>query len=432
MPSIWQNDCEMPEFPQLSGRAEADVLIIGGGLAGILAAYFLRSEGLDCIVCEGGRICGGVTGLTTAKITAQHRLIYSQIAEEFDVKTAGKYLSANLLALDKYRSFCKGIDCDFEEKDSFIYSQCSRIKLENELRILDKLDYPTEFARELPLPFKTVGAVKFPSQAQLHPMKFAAAIAQGLRIYENTFIRRVKGHTAFSDRGSVKARYIICTTHFPIINRYGAYFLKLYQSRSSVMALENAADYNGMYADENESGLSFRNSGKYLLLGGGGHRTGKKSCGFSELSEFAKKHYPNAKTAAKWAAQDCMTLDGIPYIGKYSPLSENLYVSTGYGKWGMTSAMISAMLLTDLITGQENEFSELFSPNRTILRKQLFVNAAEALVNLITPTVPRCPHMGCSLKWNAEEKSWDCPCHGSRFDKNGKLRDNPAMKDANI
>lgn len=432
MPSIWQNDCEMPEFPQLSGRAEADVLIIGGGLAGILAAYFLRSEGLDCVVCEGGRICGGVTGLTTAKITAQHRLIYSRIAEEFDVKTAGKYLSANLLALDKYRSFCKGIDCDFEEKDSFIYSQSSRIKLENEMRILDKLDYPAEFVRELPLPLRTVGAVKFPSQAQLHPLKFAAAIAKGLRIYENTFIRRVKGHTAFSDRGSVKARYIICTTHFPIINRYGAYFLKLYQSRSCVIALENATDYNGMYADENESGLSFRNSGKYLLLGGGGHRTGKKSCGFSELSEFAKKHYPNAKTAAKWAAQDCMTLDGIPYIGKYSPLSENLYVSTGYGKWGMTSAMISAMLLTDLITGQENEFSELFSPNRTILRKQLFVNAAEAVVNLITPTVPRCPHMGCALKRNDEEKSWDCPCHGSRFDKNGKLRDNPAMKDVNI
>ncbi len=432
MPSIWQNDNEMPEFPQLSNHAEADVLIIGGGLAGILAAYFLRSEGLDCVVCEGGRICGGVTGLTTAKITAQHRLIYSRIAEEFDVKTAGKYLSANLIALDKYRSFCKGIDCDFEEKDSFIYSQSSRIKLENELRILDKLDYPAEFARELPLPFRTVGAVKFPSQAQFHPLKFAAAIAQGLRIYENTFIRRVKGHTAYSDKGSVKARYIICATHFPIINRYGGYFLKLYQSRSSVMALENAADYNGMYADENESGLSFRNSGKYLLLGGGGHRTGKKSCGFSELSEFAKKHYPNAKTAAKWAAQDCMTLDGIPYIGKYSPLSENLYVSTGYGKWGMTSAMISAMLLTDIITGQENEFSEILSPNRTILRKQLFVNAAEAVCNLITPTVPRCPHMGCALKRNAEENSWDCPCHGSRFDKNGKLRDNPAMKDANI
>lgn len=432
MPSIWQNDNEMPEFPQLSGHAEADVLIIGGGLAGILAAYFLRSEGLDCIICEGGRICGGVTGLTTAKITAQHRLIYSRIAEEFDVKTAGKYLSANLLALDKYRSFCKGIDCDFEEKDSFIYSQSSRRKPENELRILDKLDYPAEFVRELPLPFKTVGAVKFPSQAQFHPLKFAAAIAQGLRIYENTFIRKVKGHTAFSDTGSVKARYIICTSHFPIINRYGGYFLKLYQDRSCVMALENAADYGGMYADENESGLSFRNSGKYLLLGGGGHRTGKKSCGFSELREFAEKHYPNSKTAAKWAAQDCMTLDGIPYIGKYSPLSENIYVSTGYGKWGMTSAMISAMLLTDIITGQENEFSELFSPNRTILRKQLFLNAAEAVCNLITPTVPRCPHMGCSLKWNAEENSWDCPCHGSRFDKNGKLRDNPAMKDANI
>ncbi len=432
MPSIWQNDCEMPEFPQLSGSTETDVLVIGGGLSGILAAYFLRNEGIGCVICEGGRICGGVTGLTTAKITAQHRLIYSRIAKELGEKAAGQYLCANLLALDKYRSLCKEIDCDFEEKDSFIYSVSDRKKLDDELRILDRLKYPAEFVNTLPLPFRTAGAVKFPSQAQFHPLKFAAVIAKNLHICENTFVRRVKGHTAYTDTGSITAKHIICAAHFPFINRYGAYFIKLYQSRSCELALENAADYDGMYADENETGLSFRNSGKYLLLGGAGHRTGKKSCGFSELREFAAKHYPNSKTAAKWAAQDCMTLDGIPYIGKYSPLSEDLCVSTGFGKWGMTSAMISAKLLTDIISGRENEFSELFAPNRTILRKQLFVNLGETVSNFVIPTVRRCPHMGCALKWNAEENSWDCPCHGSRFDKNGKLRNNPAMKDANV
>lgn len=432
MSSIWQNNFELPEFPKLSGSTETDVLVIGGGLSGILAAYFLRSEGIDCIICEGGHICGGVTGLTTAKITAEHRLIYSQIAEEISEKAAKQYLSANLLALNKYRSLCKDIDCDFEEKDSFIYSVSDRKKLDNELCILDRINFPAEFVNTLPLPLRTVGAVKFTSQAQFHPLKFAAAVAKDLHIYENTFVRRVKGHTAYTDTGSITARSIICATHFPFINRYGAYFLKLYQSRSFELALENAADYDGMYADENESGLSFRNSGKYLLLGGGGHRTGKKSCASDELQSFAAKHYPESKIAAKWAAQDCMTLDKIPYIGKYSPLSKHLYVSTGFGKWGMTSAMISAMLLSDIISGRENEFTELFSPNRTILRKQLFVNTAETISNFIIPTVPRCPHMGCALKWNAEESSWDCPCHGSRFDKSGKLRNNPAMKDANV
>ena len=180
---------------------------------------------------------------------------------------------------------------------------------------------------------------------------------------------------------------------------------------------------------ESEKGLSFRNYGDLLLLGGESGRTGKKSGGWDALREFAKKHYPDSEEVCRWAAQDCMSLDGVPYIGQYSPKTPNLYVAAGFNKWGMSSAMVSAMILSDMVQGRKNEYAAVFSPSRSILRPQLAVNAAEAVVSLLTPTAPRCPHMGCALKYNRAERSWDCPCHGSRFAEDGALLDNPATED---
>ena len=187
-----------------------------------------------------------------------------------------------------------------------------------------------------------------------------------------------------------------------------------------------------MYVDENEKGLSFRNYGDLLLLGGGSHRTGKNGGNWTELEKFALKYYPSAKIKYRWATQDCMTLDGVPYIGNYSKNTPDMYVATGFNKWGMTSSMVAAMLLTDAVCGKKNAYAEVFSPSRTILRPKLACNAVSAVCNLLTPTAPRCPHLGCALKWNSAEHSWDCPCHGSRFDKNGKLLDNPATGDIKI
>ena len=144
------------------------------------------------------------------------------------------------------------------------------------------------------------------------------------------------------------------------------------------------------------------------------------------LKDFSRFHYPEAKITHHWATQDCMSLDGIPYIGQYSAKTPNLYVATGFNKWGMTSSMVAARMLTDLITGKGSPYADLFSPSRSILRPQLGINAWEAARNLLTPTAKRCPHMGCALKWNSQEHSWDCPCHGSRFTESGKLIDNPA------
>ena len=169
-----------------------------------------------------------------------------------------------------------------------------------------------------------------------------------------------------------------------------------------------------------------------LLLGGGSHRTGKQGGGWRELEAFAKRHYPRAHIRYRWAAQDCMTLDGVPYIGPYSARTENLYVATGFNKWGMTSAMAAAMLLTDMVQGKRPDDAPVFSPSRSMLRPQLALNALEAAASLLTPTAPRCPHMGCALKGNAQEHSWDCPCHGSRFTQEGGLIENPAMRDLEL
>ena len=195
------------------------------------------------------------------------------------------------------------------------------------------------------------------------------------------------------------------------------------------LALKNAPVMDGMYRDADQKGLSFRSWRDLLLLGGGSHRTGKEGGGWRELEAFARRHYPTAQVEARWATQDCMSLDGVPYIGQYSKTTPNLYVATGFNKWGMTSAMAAATILTDLVQGKDNPYAEVFAPSRRSLRPQLFVNAAEATLNLLTPTAPRCPHMGCALKYNRAERSWDCPCHGSRFQEDGRLIDNPATDD---
>jgi len=432
MDSIWTNTAQLPHFDPLKSDLKTDVLILGGGIAGILCAYRLSQENVDCALVEANRICSGITKNTTAKITSQHGLVYAKLIREFGVSRARLYLQANQAALEQYRALCQNIDCDFEEKDAFVYSLDNRRKIDRELAALDRLGFPAEFADDLPLPFPVAGAVRFARQAQFHPLKFLAAIAQNLRIFEHTKVLELKPGQAVTNGGTISAEKIIITTHFPLLNKHGGYFLKLYQDRSYVLALEHAPDVDGMYLDEDEKGLSFRNYGKMLLLGGGSHRTGKQGGGWHELEAFAQWRYPEARVKARWAAQDCMTLDGVPYIGPYAKNTAGLYVATGFNKWGMTSSMAAAAILTDLVQGRENPCAEVFSPARSSLRLQLAVNGLESALGLLTPTAPRCPHMGCALKFNRQERSWDCPCHGSRFGEDGALLDNPATDDKNF
>lgn len=428
MKSVWQRDSVIPEFPQLKKDIKTDVLIIGGGITGILTAYFLQQNGINYILVEKEKICSGITQNTTAKITFQHSLIYQKIIKSFDSETAQLYLMANKSAFEKYAQLCSNIDCNYEIKDNYVYSINDRQKLENEICALEKIGYKAKLCNDIPLPFETAGAVQFSDQAQFNPLKFISAIVKDLKIYENTFIQEVDKNTAITDFGKITADKIIITTHFPFINKHGSYFLKLYQHRSYVIALENAENVNGMYVDENHTGMSFRNYKKYLLIGGGGHRTGKQGGGWSELRSFADKYYSESHEKYYWAAQDCMSLDGIPYIGQYSKNTPNLYTASGFNKWGMTGAMLSAIILNDMIMEKKNDYADIFSPSRSILKPQLFINGFEAIKNLMTFSKKRCTHMGCALKWNSAEHSWDCPCHGSRFTEKGEILDNPANK----
>ena len=427
MKSVWQ-ETELPEFPTLEGDIKTDVLIIGGGMAGLLTAYFLHQKGVKYILVEKDRICGENTQNTTAKITAQHGLIYHKIMNDKGVRTARKYYEANMAALNKYAEICKDVDCNFERRDNYVYSS-SRLKLNREMDALKRIGIEAEFCRKLSLPIRTAGAVKFSNQAQFNPMKFAAGIADGLNIFENTFVREMIGTTAITDKGRIAADKVVCATHFPFINKHGAYYLKLYQHRSYVIALDKAPNVDGMYVDDSDSGMTFRNYNGLLLLGGGGSRTGKSSGNWAFLRDFARKHYPGAEEKYFWAAQDCMSLDSMPYIGQYARRTPDFYVETGFNKWGMTGSMLSALIISDMLTGRENEFSDIFNPSRNILKPQLIANGAEAVINLLTPTSKRCPHLGCALKWNKAEHSWDCPCHGSRFSSDGELLDNPSNGD---
>ena len=348
---------------------------------------------------------------------------------KFGAGKARLYLDANQAALAEYRSLCSRIDCDYSERDSFVYSLNNRAKLEQELSALEKLHFPADFAEQIPLPLSTVGAVRFPNQAQFHPLKFIASIAKDLHIYEHTPIRELAPRTAKTDYAAITAEKIIIATHFPILNKHGSYFLKMYQHRTHCLALENTPPVNGMYVDEEKTGLSFRDHNGLLILGGGSHRTGKKGGNWEVVESFAAVHYPGSRIRCRWATQDCMTLDDVPYIGHYSARTPDLYVATGFNKWGMTSSMVAANVLTDLITGKESPYTEVFSPSRSILHPQLAVNTFEAIKNLLTFSAKRCPHMGCALKWNPQEHTWDCPCHGSRFEEDGGLIDNPATGD---
>ncbi|GAA0066916.1 MAG: FAD-dependent oxidoreductase [Clostridium perfringens] len=475
MKSVWSESCKFRKREALNKDIKTDVLVIGAGIAGILTAYMLKQKGREVIVIDASEIASGNTKNTTAKITSQHDLIYSKLITEFGEEKARQYAKANELAIKKYKEIIedKRIECDFEEKPAYVYSLNEVDVLKEEAKAAKNLGIDAEFVQEANLPFKIKGAVKFNNQAQFNPLKFLKGISNELVIYENTRALEIKENLVVTSGGNITAKNIVVATHYPIMNAPGYYFMKMHQERSYVLALENTSEIDGMYIDINKEGYSFRTYNNLLLLGGISHRTGENEEGgsYDELRKVAKKLYPKAKEKYYWSAQDCMTIDGIPYIGRYSSETPNIYVATGFNKWGMTSSMVSAMIISDMILEKENDFSEIFSPRRFDLSLSIN-NIANDLIetakNFIAQKVSipsseiehiknghggiieyngdkvgvykdkegkeffvstKCTHLGCQLSWNADELTWDCPCHGSRFDYKGRLIGSPATKD---
>ncbi|MBO3333347.1 FAD-dependent oxidoreductase [Clostridium perfringens] len=475
MKSVWSESCKFRKREALNKDIKTDVLVIGAGIAGILTAYMLKQNVRDVVLIDAAEIASGNTKNTTAKITSQHDLIYSKLITEFGEEKARQYAKANELAIKKYKEIIedKRIECDFEEKPAYVYSLNEVDVLKEEVEAAKKLGIDAEFVQEANLPFKINGAVKFNNQAQFNPLKFLKGISNELIIYENTRALEIKENLVVTSGGNITANNIVVDTHYPIMNAPGYYFMKMHQERSYVLALENTSEIDGMYIDLNKEGYSFRTYNNLLLLGGISHRTGENEEGgsYDELRKVAKKLYPKAKEKYYWSAQDCMTIDGIPYIGRYSSETPNIYIATGFNKWGMTSSMVSAMIISDMILEKENDFSEIFSPRRFDLSLSIN-NIANDLIetakNFIAQKVSipsseiehiknghggiieyngekvgvyknkegkeffvstKCTHLGCQLSWNADELTWDCPCHGSRFDYKGRLIGSPATKD---
>ncbi len=385
MRSLWQTECSFENREPLRNRIHVDVAVIGAGLAGILTAYFLQQRGLNVVVLERNRLGEGETGGTTAKITAQHGIIYDKLINQYGDEIAWQYAHANSRAIIQYQKLIHklNIDCSFKKCPAFIYSKGDTEKLEKEAEAAARLGIPTFMTDHTELPFRVKGALCFSDQAQFHPLFFLKAIAANLKIYENTRVRSVEDGIVFFDGGRIKAKWVVIATHYPIINFPGFYFMRMHQSRSYVLGLKQVPEMNGMYLDVRDNGLSFRSEGDTLLLGGAGHRTGKNPAASSNapgkyeiLRYAAKRLYPSAEVCYAWSAQDCMTSDGIPYIGRYGGSTPRLLVATGFNKWGMTSSMVSATLLADKITGVRNECAPAFSPRR-FSAKSIAVNIVD-------------------------------------------------------
>ena len=472
--SFWSKTETLPGRPALPGDLKADAAVIGAGLAGVLTAYFLQAAGLRTVVLEASRIGSGQTKNTTAKITSQHGLIYHRLLEQLGKEKARQYAESNQRAIGEYRRMVReaGIDCGFAEAPAYLYSTSGREALVREWKAAETLGIDARLCTETELPFPVETALRFEGQARFHPLSFLKAVAEPLEIYEQTAVRSVQGKRVMTDRGVVTAEQIVFACHYPFLNVPGYFFMRMHQERSYVLSLEGTPRMEGMYLGIDEDGLSFRPQGETLFLGGGSHRTGENSAGgqYQKLRQAAKRYWPQSRETACWSAQDCMTLDGVPYIGRYSAAEPGWYMATGFQKWGMTSSMVSALLLADLIVKGASPWEPVFSPQRftpSASAQTLFEETAQAAKglarSLFTPpraeleALPpghggvvecdgqkmgvykdekgecfvvsiRCPHLGCQLEWNPDEKSWDCPCHGSRFDFRGSLLDNPAQE----
>ncbi len=474
MQSLWHATVAPTAFPPLSGDLYTPVAIIGGGLVGILCAYMLKEQNIPAVVLEADRIGSGQSGNSTAKITAQHGLIYYKLIQTLGRKMAGLYAEAAQRSIRAYKKLIaeKGISCGYEERSSYLYTVSNLQALEMELKAARSLGLSAWLTHTEELPFPVRGCLRFDHQAQFHPLLFLQALARELTIYEHTQVLNVHGHTIQTDRGTVTAERILFTCHYPFVNQPGYYFLRMHQERGYCLALKNTPSLSGMYLGIDPSrNWSMRSAGNILILEGGGHRTGSNTGGrYEMLRKAAARWWPESRLVCRWSAQDCVTPDSVPYIGPYSSAEPDWYIASGFDKWGITHSMTAALLLRDLICGTPTPYAELFSPSRhTLLASagNLIHDAqhnAKALLRRFLPASagysslepghggivsihgekigiyrekngtphcvePFCPHMGCQLEWNPDELSWDCPCHGSRFDYDGQLLDDPAQAD---
>lgn len=488
--AYWTQSAELQTFAKLQEDIQTEVAIIGGGMTGITAAYLLAKEGKKVALIEAGRILNGTTGHTTAKVTAQHGIVYDELLNHFGREQTQLYYQANDDALQFIRNLVneQQIDCDFSVQDAYIYtnSQQEMQKLIKEYDAYEKLDIKgREYITSIPLPVEHKAAIVMKNQAQFHPLKYLKHLVEeftkmGGQLYENTTAVDIEEGSepkvTTRDGHKVSCQHMIVSSHYPFYDVKGFYFSRLSISRSYILAVKTEKDFpGGMYITAEQPTRSLRytemNGDKLVLFGGDRHKTGHDKNThqhYEALETFAAETFGIKEIPYRWSAQDPATLDKVPYVGNYSATLSNIFVATGYRKWGMTNSTNAARLMTDLILEKENPYKELFDPSRfkadPDVKKFLSVNAsvAKELVKgkLEHPTTQpedlkndegatvmvngeragayrdengqlhlvdtTCTHMGCELEWNNGERSWDCPCHASRFSYTGEVMEGPA------
>lgn len=484
------------KFKTLDTNISCDVCIIGAGLFGLSTAYYLSKKGLNVAVLDKSDIGSKASGYTTAKITSQHGLIYDYLTNSFSRDIAKKYLDANEQAIKNIKNIIdnENIECDYEVQSSFVYANFQEEidKIKKEVQALKSLSFNAKFIEHLAVPFENSGAIMFPNQAQFHPRKYMLGLCNCIlqnsgQIFINTLVHDVKKENSYyethTSKHTVKSKYVVLASHYPFINFPGFYFTKMYQETSYVIGIDTKTDlFDGMYINSTTPTYSYRTT-KYgdkriLLLGGMSHKTGANNVTlystYDLLEQKAKELFQNCEILYRWNTRDCITLDKVPYIGEFSSLMPNMYVGTGFNKWGMTSSNVAANIVVDKILGIENKYEEAFTSTRLKPIKNI-----EEMKNMLKQTTsslvvdklkvpnytikdikndngriieidgnkigiykdidgnlyavkPTCTHLGCSLVWNNADKTWDCPCHGSRFDHRGKNIYDPAFKDLEI
>jgi glycine/D-amino acid oxidase-like deaminating enzyme/nitrite reductase/ring-hydroxylating ferredoxin subunit len=491
--SLWLATTDTTDFPQLTDSLSVDVAIIGGGISGITTALLLKEQGAKVAIIEARRIAASVTGNTTAKVTSQHGLIYDHLVSQFGMEGAQAYADSQQAALEKIASLVEenGIDCDFTRTNAYVYTE-DEAELERitaEVEAATKLGLPASYVETTSLPFEIRGAIEFANQARFHPRKYLLALAgkipgDGSYIFEKTRALNIeeedKTCRVTTDKGVVKAGKVVVSSHFPFYDP-AMYFARMYPKRSYVLGCrlsEKAPE--GMFITSEAPFHSFRSNpletgGEIWMVGGENHKTGQGGDTrehYRNLERFARERFSVEAIEYRWSTQDNVTVDRVPYIGKASAGSEHLFVATGFGGWGMTNSTVSAIILSDLVLGRENNWSSLYDPARFkpltsakdlvvenvdvakhFVGDRLSVKDADSVPDLkegegrvvelddekvaicklaggaIHAVSATCTHMGCIVAWNGAEKSWDCPCHGSRFNYDGMVIQGPANKD---
>jgi len=493
MNSFWIETFKNKTYPSLEKDLNVDVCIIGGGITGISCGYYLTKNNLKVCILEKDKIMEKTSSHTTAKITSQHGLIYKYLFDSYGKDYAQKYLDSNQEAIANIKNIIdeEKIDCDFEFQNNYVYTTDvnSIKKIKDEVKTLEKLNFDVRLLDKINLPISNVkAAIEFPHQAQFNPMKYAEGLCDYITnnnglIFENSKVMRLKQsekeYNVYTTNNIVKAKYVIIATRYPIINFPGFHFIKMYSQASYLIAVETSLPlFKGMYIDDNSPSYSFKtalyNGKRFLLVGGLEHKRGAKidiSNSYNLLEQKAKELYPDAKVLYKWNTHDSVSLDKVPYIGDFSTFYPNVYVATGFKKWGMTTSNVAANLITDKILGKENKYEEIYDAkrlnpikNREEFKNMLKESSHSLLFNKLdlpaaTPKdvepgegkivndngtkvgiyidenrkeykiIPKCRHLGCELSWNNLDKTWDCPCHGSRYTFEGKLIYGPSKKD---